>query len=217
MTAREEIYGTVRLGDVVNFDSSVAWYNFPMKFFYAELHRASRKKFPGSKRTNDIHSVLVLDFKADGTPLVLSVTVPHAVIEPLKVAKRTKKITICRQKGAEKGFPLRWINEMRNASKDILGTGYDYGQILAIKLRLQGWPKWIANWFDRDKKRTVCSGGVQYCLLRAWKKLNGTSGIAQPLAGVAPSGTYPAHFANHSSSFDIVLEKRKPKGGWNRG
>ena len=216
MRIEEELYGTVQLGDVINFDSTAAWYNLPMRFFFAELHRASRKKFPGSTRTNDVHSVLVLDSKADGTPLVLSVPVPRAVLEPLSISKRTRKVTVCRSVGAEDGFPQRWVNEMRLASKDILGTSYDYEQILAIKLRLQGWPKWITNWLDRDKKRTVCSGGVQYCLLRAWEKLNGTSGIAQPLGGIKPDGTYPAHFVNHSS-FSIVLEKKRPKGGWDRG
>lgn len=207
MTSLEELYSEVRIGDVVNFDSTAAWYNLPMRFFFAELHRAQRKKFPGSQRVSDVHSVLVLNHKSDSTPLVLSVTVPVAVIEPLTIGKRTQKVTVCRPKREGAVLPQSFINEMRRLADELLGTGYDYGQILKIKLKLQGWPSWIANWFDLSEKRTVCSGGAQYCLLGAWEKFGAMLGVTQPLGGIDPNGAYPAHFPNHPS-FDIVWEKK---------
>lgn len=216
----QEITEMLQPGDVVNFDSRGKWY---MRFVFSQFRLAQKKKFGKHSRYRDIHSVLVMAFKEDGTPLVLSVTVPEAVIEPLSIGKRTIKITVSRLKGTEGGLSDQWLFTMRKAAMELVGRGYDYIQILAIKLKLQGWPKWFTRWLDLGKKRTVCSGGVQYCLLKAWEKFSeawkekpedcvgGKSfviycPIPKPLGGVLPSETYPGHFVNRPKSFTIVKE-----------
>lgn len=208
----KEIAEILRHGDVVNFEARGK--GFFMKFIYRQFQRAQRKKFGKKSRYKDIHSVLVLDFKEDGVPIVLSVTVPKAVVEPLSISKRTRKITVCRLKGSGEGFSDEWVHTMRKAAMELAGRKYDYLQALAIKLKLQRWPKWITCWLDLGKKRTVCSGGVQYCLLKAWKKwiepfepLSNVvqTTISRPLNGTLPSETYPAHYVN-DNSFEIVKE-----------
>ena len=130
----------LRPGDVVNFDSRGK--NFFMRFVFSQIRRAQKKKFGKKSRYRDIHSVLVLGFRKDRTPVVLSVTVPCAVVESLRIGKRTRKVTVCRLKGAGDGFSGKWLKTMREAAMSLVGTEYDYGQLLAIKLKLQGWPKW---------------------------------------------------------------------------
>lgn len=213
----QEVSETLQPGDVINYEARGK--GFIMKFIYRQFRRAQRKKFGKNSRYRDIHSVLVLASenvrKRIGGPwynktTVLSVTVPKAIVEPLRIGKRTKKVTVCRLKGAGDGFSDEWLKTMREAAKSLVGTEYDYGQILAIKLKLQGWPKWIANFFDMGKKRTVCSGGVQYCLLKAWERYSELweekpCDIPRPLNGREPNSIYPAHFVNNWT-FAIVKE-----------
>lgn len=212
MISQEEVSKVLRIGDVLNFDSKAEWWNLLMKLVYSEIRRAQKKKFRPSQKYRDVHSELVVDFKQDGTPLVLSVTIPNAVIEPLFISPRTKVVTLCRLKGLDMGISPQWIADMRAAVMELLGTGYDLGQMLAIKFKLQGWPKWFANLFDMGSRRTVCSGGVQYCLLTAWEKMKKRIPpplfiSSQPLHGNPPNDTYPAHFVNHPT-FNIIQEWR---------
>lgn len=210
-----------RVGDVILFDSRGK--TFYMRWIFRRIREAQKKM--GFKHYKDIHAVLVVDFEggyslepsglavpSNGIPLVLSGTVPKCVIEPLTISDRTIAVTVCRLCGSGEGFSDEWIQTMNEAADDLVGRGYDYLDFLAIKLRLQKWPRWITRWIDLGKKRVVCSGAVLYCLTEAWKDYVNVfnhklpkSIISRPLGYLPVNKATPAHF--HSDlTFEIVKE-----------
>ncbi|MBU0907079.1 MAG: hypothetical protein KKE05_02880 [Nanoarchaeota archaeon] len=206
----DEIISVVQPGDVINFDSRGK--TFYMRWVFRQIRKAQKKM--GFKRYEDIHSVLVLKV-LDDVAIVLSATVPEVVIEPLGISKRTRTVTVSRLKGSGEGFSQEWIETMREAAKGLVGRGYDFLDMLAIKLRLQKWPRWITGLLDLGKKRVVCSGAVQYCLGWAWVHQEWHSAvnkIKRPLNGLAPKKATPAHFVN-DETFEIVHELVIEKGG----
>lgn len=205
----QELRKILRPGDVINFDSKPRWYQFWLRIVFAEIRRCQKKM--GFKLWRDIHSVLVVGFYQNDIPRVLSATVPVAVIEPLRIGNGTRNITVCRLRGAEDGFSDEWLKTMREAAHDLAGRDYDPLDLLAIKLKLQDWPKWITKYLDMGKKRVVCSGAVLYCLRRAWAKTGETDPINPPLgmaSKVPVNRATPAHFVNHDESFTIIYERR---------
>lgn len=217
----EAVVKVARPGDVINFDSRGK--TFYMRWIFRQIRKVQKKMFckettfahrfrsmwnlDSDCKYKDIHSALAL-FSYDNVPMLLSATVPVVVIEPLKISKRTKSITVCRLRGSGEGFSAEWIRTMRKAANELVGGRYDFLDMLAIKLRLQGWRrnflgKWIVKALDFGKKRVVCSGAAQYCLLEAWE---GALPQKNPfsLDGLEPNRATPAHFRN-DPTFETVL------------
>ena len=232
MTRNEQILQVLKVGDVILTDTKASWWN-PLGYFYRVVRWYQRQKYPDSKRTGDIHAMLVLE---TDPVRVFSYEAPCAVIKGFGLDSRTK-YRICRYLPAD-AFPLPEFGLLlREAAEHLKGRDYDYGQNIAILV------KWLFPWsemigfriFDRGRNWKVCSVGVHWCFLYWWRnywRAAGRKGLLikteqdaiewakelvnlpcdartypRPLGKQPVELTCPATFANHPDTFKVVWEE----------
>jgi hypothetical protein len=87
--------------------------------------------------------------------------------------------------------------------RDLDGTRYDYGQLLAILInQIAGWPRVLyLPIFDLSRNRKVCSVAARIAWLRWWKEYGKSNvpGARRPGGSLIAERTPPAHFEIHET------------------
>lgn len=157
-------------GDVVNFDSNPKWYQFWLWLVYGQIRNYQKRDHPNSSRVNDIHSVLYL-----GDNRFLSTESPRTVTwKSLHVGNDVKSMRICRYLSETHSFDADSIKFIQKTAESVVGTPYDYGQLVDILVKQlgAGFIPQEARIFDFGKNRRVCSVMVHWVLVKWWKEIN---------------------------------------------
>ncbi len=177
----KKVMDALKPGDVVQFDSKLRLRNLYMLIPYFLIRRHQKKIFKNNRlrpaaKWHDTHTTIY--FPGHG---IFSVEPPRALYKDTeayitKGVKDGDRIAIYRysemfiRKG-EDGKPImkdlhdipEYIEVMKKAADKIVGTKYDYGQLLDIMLnRILGYgTKLKFRPFDLGKKRKACSIGCR--------------------------------------------------------
>lgn len=149
-------------GDVVNVSGHPSWYEFWLAIAYNGIRKAQRSLFGKYSEWQDTHTMMYFD---TGT---FSVEPPRACYVPIS-DYAMKDISIWRY---TKHTITQFDSELMKAyASSILGTNYDYGQLLNILInQLLGYPyDEKVKWFDGGGKLKVCSVGVG-AIMNKWTK-----------------------------------------------
>ena len=167
--ACENIASVLRPGDVINsgWRSTLgAWlwppfYGFGRSYASWRIQRYQEQYFGSRSVYDSTHSRIYLgkgDEVDPNKPEIFEVTVPRSQFVSLA--------DICHEdlrllRFSERILTPDDIQVMLNASQSIVGTEYDYGQLLDFLLHeTLGYPKGAFKLFDQGPKRKVCSTGV---------------------------------------------------------
>jgi hypothetical protein len=169
--------------------------NLLSRFVYWQIRAYQRRKYPHSPRTRAIHSMLCL-----GDGRFLSVQHPRAIITGLDIEPGSN-ISVWKYNYLEEFGEASW-QAFDQAVREIVGTPYDYGQLLDILVhQLFGWLPQKLNLFDFSRKRKVCSVAVHAVLVKAWQQTNRTH--SRPLGEQYIEHTCPSDFENHET-FEMI-------------
>jgi len=218
----EEILKVIRPGDVVNQDNATPWYELWSVVGHWAIRRYQRHLFGKAANWRDTHTMIFFDEWA-----TFSVELPKARIKPLH-DYCLSNMSIYRFQLTE--LTKEHLEIMMEAADQMIGTGYDIGQLLDIGLRgLLGYDQdRPLQLFDWGKKKKVCSVGVRICYEYLYQKaikpavpnprpgkwlfyaLNPAKWPPDKVAayhGTDVEATAPAHFANSDyfqNEFELV-------------
>lgn len=158
-------------GDVLNTSSTPKWWQFWLQVVYWQIRHYQKRKWGDRARTRDVHSRLYL-----GNGKFMSTEPPKTcIVDASEVLGKTDTLyRVCRYKDVDWDFPPEDMARMRGfIQARLLGTAYDYGQLLDILLK-QLFPFFNIerlSIFDFGRKKKVCSVAVHAVLLHWWKTL----------------------------------------------
>lgn len=162
LIASEIIRKYAKDGDVVNINGHPSWYEFWLKIAYNSIRKAQRSVFGKYSEWQDTHTMIYFD---TGT---FSVEPPKAKYIPIS-DYAIKDISLWRYTK----HPITQLDSelMKAYASVILGTNYDYGQLLNILInQLLGYPfDEKVKWFDFGGKQKVCSVGFG-AIYNKWTK-----------------------------------------------
>lgn len=177
--------------------------NLIAKFAYAQIRGYQKRKYPDAslEHVSAVHSQIHL-----GSGQFLSVESPRARIhEP--VLEDNHRYTLWVYKHTDKFDDNSW-RAFEIAVDKLVGTPYDYGQLLDILVnQVFGWTANPLKIFDLGRRRKVCSVACHVCLLAAYKAIPESARPSEaPLGRQHVEVTCPADFENHDSFVKFVAE-----------
>ena len=139
--------------DVINSDGEAPLLKVLIHPIHWGIRSHQKEKKKKTSRYRDTHTVTFLE-----RDKILSVTSPRAKWSNIEEVAKSR-FTLYRY--TKRNFTYSDIEIMMQSAKRILGTEYDYGQLLDIYInQILGYDHIIKfRWFDFAKKRMVCSVG----------------------------------------------------------
>lgn len=195
-------------GDIINTSGKTDFTKPWLILTQACIRQHQKDLFGKASFYHDTHTEMFF-----GREKIFSVTAPKTKWEILEhVAKQEFSV----YRYTKKDLTDNDINIMLDSANKIIGTKYDYGQLLDIAIsQILGYPNIIKyKWFDMGRKRMVCSVGCraimedlrhkleqdgQETIPRLFNKLNPmywTEKELKEFSRVDVEATSPAHFAN---------------------
>ncbi len=233
---------TAKDGDVINVVGHAKFWDIPMKIGFAAIKKAQYELFEEPEKygdycpNDDSHSMMffrkkLLEKSSYKNVTTFSVEPPKAKFIPTE-KYAMKDITIWRY--TKKKFSKSDVEILLKAAEHIIGTKYDFGQLLDIAInQILGYPfDDKIKWFDFGNKQKVCSVGVATIfekfrnetksIDRLFSKLNFRKWSGSMIKKFYSNGgrwdieqTYPANFSNSATHFNtefkLVLRMRKGK------
>lgn len=221
--AVKSILKFIQPGDVVNQVGHTAWWRIWLKvgFWYIRFHQ--RRLFGRKADWHDIHTMMFFD--RDNT---FSVEPPHATMKPIE-QYCLSDLSIFRLR--LKPLTLDEITYMRDSARDILGTDYDFGQLIDIAIHgIMGFPDVRSvSLFDFGRTKKVCAVGVRTVYEHLYREKLRPEGVKgkwlfeklnpekwsqrklEKFEGTDIELTTPAHFANpeyFQEDFELIARFR---------
>ncbi len=219
-SACKDILKVVKPGDVINQTADLKWYQFWRAIVSKAIQCHQKRLFGKNSNWKDNHTMMFFD--EDNT---FSVELPIATMKPLQ-GYCLSNLSIYRLRLVS--LTSDHIDTMKKAAKDMVGTGYDIGQLLDIAVnQILGYENQRRlTIFDFGRKKKVCSVGVRVVFEYLYQKrvrpadfqsgkwlfdkLNPSKWLKKKVDqfnGTDVEATSPAHFANSdyfSNEFELI-------------
>jgi len=218
--ACQSILEVIQPGDVVTWIGKHAWWQFWSALVHAGIQWQQRNLFGKTSNWKDTHAMVFLDESN-----TFSVELPRATTRHVR-EYCLANLSIYRLRMIE--LTSAHVAVMRSAVMDLVGEGYDLGQILDIAINtLLGYDhQRRLKFFDMGRKKKVCSVGVrvvfEYLYQHSIRTVESRPGkwlfhqlnpdrwpapFVAEYRGTDVEATAPAHFTNtdfFSNEFELI-------------